>query len=133
MQEPDVFHGTDTSRLWPFLMQCNLTFSDLPDKYSTDRSKLIFTLSFLHSTAINWFLPGLNSLSIKEPTWFNDWPSFITELTTNVSPHDIVSDAKASLNNIKMKDTQRITKYIIQFNSLAALVSWGNVALRHHF
>jgi hypothetical protein len=133
-REPDVFHGTDTSKLQPFLMQCNLTFSDLPDKYSTDRSKVICTLSFLCGTAMNWFLPGLNGLSVKEPTWFNDWPSFVTELTTNFGPHDIVGDAEASLNNVKMKkDTQWITKYIVQFNSLAALVSWGGAALQHHF
>jgi hypothetical protein len=114
-------------------MQCNLTFSDLPDKYSTDRSKVIFALSFLRGTAMNWFLPGLDGLAVDEPHWFNDWPSFVTELTTNFGPHDIVGDAEASLNSIKMKDTQRITEYIVQFNSLAALVFWGDAALRHRF
>ena len=114
-------------------MQCNLTFSERPQHYENDQTKVIFTLSFLWGTAMNWFLPALTDTTFGAPQWYTHWPSFVSELTTNFGPHDIVGDAENSLNNLKMKDTQKIMDYIVQFNSLTALVDWGDSALHHRF
>ena len=54
-----------------------------------------------------------------------DWDKFCKELISNFGPHDATEDAEDELEGLKMRDNQQITKYLTQFNHLAALVDWG--------
>ena len=64
----------------------------------------------------------------------DDWREFVTELQLQFSPHDPIRDAKHQLDNLQMKDTQRIVRYIVEFNCLASqLKGYGDAALRHKF
>ena len=38
----------------------------------------------------------------------DDWREFVTELQLQFGPHDPIGDAKHQLDNLRMKDTQRI-------------------------
>ena len=38
--EPDVFDGSDTRKLWAFLIQCQLNFNSKPQAFQTDASKV---------------------------------------------------------------------------------------------
>ena len=65
-------------------------------------------------------------------------PGFPT--TPNLSPSSVANfgpfdpeGAKAELENLCMRDNQRITKYLVEFNRLAPRVQWGNAALRCQF
>ena len=78
-------------------------------------------LSYLKSTALDWFEPSLTS-SICLP-WLNDYSDFIGELKNNFGPHDPKDEAKADLKNLKMHDNQHIMKYLVN------CVQWGNTAL----
>ena len=84
-------------------------------------------LSYLKSTALDWFEPSLTS-SICLP-WLNDYSDFIGELKNNFGPHDPKDEAKADLKNLKMHDNQHIMKYLVNFNCLGAHVQWGDTAL----
>ncbi|KAG6326432.1 hypothetical protein ID866_12657, partial [Astraeus odoratus] len=111
--EPDTFDGTDLKKLHEFLIQCELNFHDRPQAFRLDLWKVSFALSFLKGIALAWFEPDLlNAILGAEPAWADDYSEFIIELTTNFSPHDPVSDAKHQLDNLLMKDSNCINKYI---------------------
>ena len=53
VQDPDIFDGSDTRKLQPFLVQCTLNFRNHPDTFSTDSAKVTFALSYLKRTALD--------------------------------------------------------------------------------
>ena len=83
--------------------------------------------------ALEWFKPGLSGLTEEPPTWLEDWNAFVEELQTNFGPYDESGDVESELVNLRMKDSQHISKYLVRFNSLAVRCSWGESALRHRF
>ena len=125
--EPDVFDGSNTHKLQPFLVQCTLNFCNRPDASTSDSDKVTFVLSYLKGTALDWF--KLLLTSGKSPPWLNDYSNFVGELKNNFGPHDPEGEAEADLENLKMCDNQRIVKYLVNFNHLAAHVQWGNTTL----
>ena len=58
------------------------------------------------------------------PSWMENYKEFVLELQINFSPHDPVRDAEHQLNHLTMKDSQHITKYVVEFNWIATQV-WG--------
>ncbi|KAG6326657.1 hypothetical protein ID866_12432, partial [Astraeus odoratus] len=98
-------------------------------------TKVGFALSFLKGITLAWFEPDLlNVIPGTEPAWANNYSEFVIELTTNFGPHDPVSDAEHQLNNLSMKDSSQINKYIIEFNHLTTQVcGYGEGALCHMF
>ena len=114
VREPDQFNGSDTRKLQPFLTQCLLNFRDRPDTFSDDGAKVTYVLSFLHGTALDWFEPTLTSRHYAP--WLTDYSAFISELRNNFGPHDPEGEAEAGLENLQMRNTQRITKYLVEFN-----------------
>ena len=127
VREPDVFDGSNTHKLQPFLVQCTLNFCNRPDTFTSDSDKVTFALSYLKGTTLDWF--ELLLTSGKSPPWLNDYSDFIGELKNNFGPHDLEGEAKADLKNLKMRNNQRIVKYLVNFNCLAAHVQWGDTTL----
>ena len=84
-------------------------------------------LSYLKGTMLDWFEPLLTSG--ESPPWLNNYSNFVGELKNNFGPHNPEGEAEADLKNLKMHDNQCIMKYLVDFNSLAARVQWGNAAL----
>ncbi|KAG6326364.1 hypothetical protein ID866_12725, partial [Astraeus odoratus] len=118
--EPNTFDGMDPKKLHEFLVQCELNFCNRPQAFCLDSWKVSFALSFLKGIALAWFEPDLlNAIPGAEPAWANDYSEFVIELTTNFGPHNPVGDAKHQLDNLSMKDSSCINKYIVEFNHLA--------------
>ena len=68
------------------------------------------------------------------PLWMDDWKYFLYELQTNFGPHDLMADVEAQLKRLQICNSQRITKYIIEWNHLASQVQdWGHRALCRSF
>jgi hypothetical protein len=59
----------------------------------------------------------------------NNYGLFVDELKLNFGPYDPKADAKAAIENLFMKDSQHIVKYIVEFYQLAAKIHWANKAL----
>src|SRR5438046_1962780 len=134
IREPDTFDGSDSKKLHSFLVQCQLNFYDKPTAFQTERAKVNFALSYLKGTALDWFKPALSEdSSILSPEWLYDWRIFTDELRSNFGPHDPVGDAENELENLRMRDNQRITKFMVEFNRLSTQTNWGPAALRHQF
>ena len=95
-----------------------------PDTFADDSAKVTYTLSYLKGTALDWFEPSLTSGN--NVSWLSDYTEFISELCSHFGPFDPEGEAEAEPENLRMGDNQRITKYLVKFNRLAARVLCGN-------
>ena len=66
-------------------------------------------------------------------TWEDDWQEFISMLRTQFGPIDPTADAEDNIDNLKMKDNQRILKYNVEFNRLAVQTGLNDSILRHRY
>ena len=126
VREPDQFDGSDTRKLQPFLTQCLLEFRNRPDAFSDDSAKVTYVLSFLHGTALDWFEPTLTSG--RYAPWLTDYAAFVSELWNNFGPHNPEGEVEAGLENLRMRDTQRTTKYLTEFNQTSCTSPMGRCA-----
>ena len=83
--------------------------------------------------AQEWFEPGISSLTDNYPEWLDNWDLFVDKLQTNFGPFDKSTNVEHKLTNLWMKDSQRISEYLVCFNSLAVRCPWGESALRYRF
>jgi Domain of unknown function (DUF4939) len=130
--EPDPFDGSDTRKLQLFLVQCQLNFCDQPDAFASDEAKVTFALSYLKGTTLDYFEPALMDLD-ENPVWSTNYSEFTSELRTNFGPFNPKADAENELDRLRMKDNQKIVKYIVSFQQLSPRVQWGQAALRRQF
>jgi len=134
--KPDMFDGTDLHKLHAFLVQCKLNFQDRPKAFASDCARVTFTQSYLKGMALEWFEPDLlNSANPRaHPLWMDNYAQFISELKSNFGLHNPVRDAEHQLDNLSMKEGQKINKYVVEFNCLTGQVhSYSDGALHHIF
>ena len=130
VRKPDPFDGSNSRKLWTFLLQLNLVFCSSPQTYASDRNKVTYVLLYLKSTALEWFEPGLLN-HLNEPNWVSDFFEFEDELKTNFGVYDLVDDAEARLETLTMQDDKPCAVYLSEFQKLAAQVRWSDGALHH--
>jgi len=118
VREPDTFNGTDLRKLHAFLVQCELNFQDRPKAFASNHARVTFAQSYLKGMALKWFEPDL--LNSANPharlLWMDNYIQFVSELKSNFGPHDPVGDAEHQLDNLSMKEGQKINKYVVEFN-----------------
>jgi Retrotransposon gag protein len=131
LREPKPFTRKDPKKLKAFIFQCQLYFRN--SNFDSDSKKVTFALSYLWDVAQEWFEPGISSLTNEPPEWFDNWEAFLDELCTNFGPYDETGDAKHKLTNLRMRDNQRVSDYLVRFSGLALHCSWGELALRYRF
>ncbi|KIN95627.1 hypothetical protein M404DRAFT_33993 [Pisolithus tinctorius Marx 270] len=119
VHEPNTFDGSNHKKLHKFLIQCELNFQDHPCTFCSDWVKVTFTQSYLKGMALAWFKPDLpNPDNYDCPLWMDNSHEFLQELTANFGPHDAIADAVQRLENLTMKDSSQITKYVHGVQSL---------------
>src|ERR1700722_16818771 len=64
------------------------------------------------------------------PAWQDDYSEFVEELKLYFGSSDLIGESKSKIENLTMKSSQHITKYIVEFNRLATITG---CALRHQF
>jgi hypothetical protein len=131
LHEPEPFTGKDPKKLKAFIFQCQLYFRN--SDFDSDSKKVTFVLSYLRDIAQEWFEPGISGLTDEPPEWFDNWEAFLDELRTNFGPYDKIGDAEHELTNLRMRDGQRASDYLVHFSGLALRCSWGEPALRYRF
>lgn len=125
--KPDTFDSTDPLKLNDFILQCTLFFQDSLNSFRRDSKKVNFALSYLRGTALQWFEPAI--INNSDEDWIDDWSAFIDKLKTNFGTIDPIGNAEEELDVLTMLDNQKIIKYHIKFNRLAARVEWDQAAL----
>ena len=134
VRDPDTFDGTDPAKLRPFLVQLQLSFNNRPRAFAQDSRKVNFAISYLKGIALAHFENSLIEPDlIHPPAWDDDYGEFVSELKTYFRSSDVTSKAETKLENLSMKPTQRIAKYLVEFTRLSTLTGWDNRALRHQF
>ncbi|KIO14877.1 hypothetical protein M404DRAFT_17733 [Pisolithus tinctorius Marx 270] len=115
VHEPDTFDGSNPKNLHEFLVNVQ---------------------SYLKGMALAWFKLDLLNLDdyLNCPLWMDNHCEFLHELTTNFGPHDAAADAIQHLENLTMKDSLCIVRYLVEFNHWASQVKdYGEGTLRHRF
>ena len=117
-------------------MLCELNFQNHPKSFATDWAKVTYVQSYLRGMAFESFKPDLLNVSNPNarPIWMDNYHQFISELKSNFGLHDSVGDVEHQLDNLSMKEGQKINKYVIEFNRLAGQVhGYGDGMLCHIF
>jgi len=124
VHELDTFDGTDPKKLRTFLVQCELCFQDRAKAFHQDRARVTFAQSYLKGMTLEWFEPDLLNSGdpADRPRWMDSWVHFVAELQSTFGPHDPVADAEHQLEHLRMKDSYRVSWYIVDFNRLASQV-----------
>jgi hypothetical protein len=74
---PEYFHGHRT-KLTTFLTQVSMVIELQPNRYPTERSKVLYTASFLRDTTFLWFQPNLEK--DLEPEMMTSYKKFCRAL-----------------------------------------------------
>jgi len=129
---PDTFDGSDPKKLNNFVLLCGLHFRSNPYSFDDDGSKVTFALSYLRGVALEYFEPSVLDPP-KDCEWLEDWPAFIRTLRKEFGPIDPAADAEELLDNLKMRENQRILKYNVEFTRLSILTGWTGNILKHRY
>jgi hypothetical protein len=71
---------------------------------------------YLKGIALANFENSHVELDLTNPqVWGDNYREFVSELKTYFGSLDVTSEAEAKLENLSMKPTQRIAKYLIKF------------------
>lgn len=93
--------------------------------------KVNFALTFLTNMALWWFETKVN----QEETagiyhdWATNWDEFTKELKMNFGITDIQGESTKLLENLKMRSSDKITMYNIEFMHLLSQLHWGDGVL----
>jgi len=133
---PDVFDGTDPSKLDTFIFQCSMYMSARSGDFPDGESRVTFALSYLKGNLLDWFQTELNdSISGDEdvPEWFFHYSEFLTELKRLFGPRDPITDAMNILETLRYKDSTKATRYAIDFNRHGRRTGWNEQALARQY
>src|SRR6202041_3798297 len=134
VREPDPFDGTDPAKLRTFLVQLQLSFNDRPSAFGNGRRKVNFTISYLKGMALAYLETSLLKPDVlNPPAWEDDYSEFVKKLKLYFGALDLIGESESKIENLTMKSSQRIAKYIVEFNQLATIMGWDGHALRHQF
>src|SRR5258707_5237041 len=120
IRSPDAFDSSNPDDLQPFLLQCQLTFNSYPQHYASDSSKVLFAISYLKKSVLEWFKIGVMESNPRlAPTWHASWPEFLSEIHTHFGPLNPTRTVEIKLCHLSMQSDSRILEYPVQFNMLA--------------
>ena len=128
-REPDPYDGTDPSKLHAFLSQCKLVFCHSPQAFMNNELKIMYTISYLKGTALQWFELNLSLNKIDLPLHAHIWTAFEYELKSTFGEPDPIALATLKLDNLTMKDSHDIARYNVDFNKYSTLTGFDQCML----
>ncbi|THG98032.1 hypothetical protein EW145_g7498, partial [Phellinidium pouzarii] len=121
LSKPNNFDG-DKSNACRFLSSCQAYLSLNERIYNTDKSKIIFVLSFMQEKAAGDWATNRTTVALapnpttNTPTGFGTWVDFLNDFRNTFITTDDSADARRQLLNIKQTGTA--DDYNTQFRSL---------------
>ena len=135
-RNPDIFDGTDPSKLEIFVFQLVMYFSTRRSDFPDNSSRVTFALSYLKGNPLEWFQSQVTQALEEDnnmPDWWENYSTFIKELRRLFGPRDPVTDAAQFLESLRYKDSSKATRYTIDFNRHAHRSGWNEVALARQY
>ena len=133
---PDVFDGSDPSKLDTFIFQCSIYLAACAEDFSDHTSRVAFMLSYLLDTPLDWFQSELShaiSHGGTLPPWYSSLPKFLAELRRLFGPHNAIDDATTALESLEYRDAGKATRYTLDFNRYSRYTGWNNQALARYY
>jgi len=97
-------------------------------------AKINFAMTYLTGVAQNWFKIGLNQEdSGILQDWLSNWNLFVDELCQHFGLLDLVGEVANMLDNLRMKPSNKISTYNVDFIHYASQLGWRNSVLCHHY
>ena len=89
-------------------------------------------MTYLTGVAQDWFEVGLNQedQGILQ-NWLSNWNLFVDKLHRHFGLLDPVGEAANMLDNLRMKPSNKISTYNVDFMRYASQLGWGNSILCH--
>jgi hypothetical protein len=125
---PEYFHGHRT-KLTTFLTQVSMVIELQPNRYPMERSKVLYTASFLRDTAFLWFQPNLEK--DPEPEMMTSYNKFCRALRDTSGDPD--EEATAERNIFSLRQKGSASSYISEFQRNSTLTQWDDHALAAQF
>ena len=132
VKEPDTFDGSERSKLKPFLVQCQLNFMASPRRYSSDRSRINYCISYLRGTAAQYFYNFLTS-GLELPSFLVSFTEFVLCLERHFGEISPTESAAWKLSKLRMTEQHKVARYVTDFDNLANQIHWGEEALLFRF
>ena len=132
---PDTFDGSDPAKIDNFIFQCSMYFAARVTDFPDDDSRVVFALSYLSDTPLDWFHGEMNQFTSLGmlPPWFTSYPTFISDLQRLFGPSDAATDAMSSIESLCYSDATKAPCYTIEFNQHARHTGWNDRALAHFY
>src|SRR3984957_3091420 len=73
--------------------------------------------------------------SLLEPdilNWEDDYSEFVEELKLYFGSSDLMGESESKIENLTMKSSQCIAKYIVEFNRLATITGWDGMQIHYY-
>ena len=126
-KEPEYFDGTEPEKVDTFLVQCLLFFQSDPFSYADDIQKVNTALSYMKGNAIQYFFPYI--IAIPKPSILSSWEEFTHCLHQMFGNRNSHREAQRRIDSMRMSESQKATKYLIDFFHYAPQSQYDNVAL----
>ncbi|MBW0536934.1 hypothetical protein O181_076649 [Austropuccinia psidii MF-1] len=135
MKAPDSFYGTQAHKLRGFIQSCQLIFHNDPENSFSDRTKVLYSTSFLTGRAGKWIERYLSNISNEDPSYLlNNLQLFETQLSTLFGDPNEVRKAEQELENLNTKESGHVSLYISDFRSLMSRIGdWGERGYIHAY
>jgi hypothetical protein len=130
VRTPDRFDGTKPEKLDTFEGQCRMVFLGDERKYSTSRKQVLFAGSYLDGAAYDWWLQELRKSDAAFKLVADDFWNILRERFGNPDHLRLV---ERQLTALVMKDTDRVNRHIVRFDTLSTQLEWNEAALRSRF
>ncbi|KAH9464642.1 hypothetical protein Pst134EB_004164 [Puccinia striiformis f. sp. tritici] len=126
---PFKFNGTRGDKAEEWVRQIGIYITGHPHLFPDDRTKVMWSLSYLEGPALAWSQQFSDKLYVNEEVSYND--DFATSFTSMYLDSEKKPKAEAALR--KLKQTKSVADYSHQFNIHANNAGWETSTLISHF
>lgn len=135
---PKDFSGSHRSgqQLREFLSCCYKNFSLRPDRFRTERQKVLHAAAYLTGAADAWLEEGLLAPEAQKPSYFDNFKDFAEELQKRFGDPSELETAKQGMRHTRMIDSGEASHYTVTFNKHAAVLKrhgWSEESLMDQF
>ncbi|KAH9444085.1 hypothetical protein Pst134EB_026470 [Puccinia striiformis f. sp. tritici] len=129
MSLPSKFDGTRGEKAEAWVRQIGVYMLSHPDEFTDDRTKFMWTLSFLEGPALAWSQQFSDKLFLNEEVRYQE--DFAVAFTAMYFDPEKKPKAEAALR--KLKQTKTVSDYTHQFNIHASYAGWETSTLISHY
>jgi hypothetical protein len=130
VRAPDKFDGTKPEKLEVFEGQCRMVFLGDERKYNTTRKQALYAGSYLDGAPYEWWFQELKKSDANFKRVADNFWDLLRERFGNP---DHLRSVERQLTDLQMKDTDRVNRHIVRFDTFATQLQWNEAALRSRF